>query len=389
MGAVLSSFSASFVQAQKRDSRDTVSSEFRQLQNRAATALLFRQWPQVQAFFDRQTKVDGSALEPWKQATFQEAQGSPESPSLLNESILLQKLSSVEASCPPEVIAITSSPVLSKKLQKDFVVPPHANFESWASCLWGYEVIYARSARWSRLREAYLANPRDADSKQRDIRGLLTLLKSQESMLAESTSPEPASAVSLGLQNACQELKGWLQGQDLEFRLNCDGHVSLSELKTEYERSKRVVKKNPMIQATADGASKIMRLPVRASERMASQIQSVLDSYWNLAPELQIRIVRVERGPALRIVETMGAIPSANRVAGDEIYLDPLGDAQMNERALAHELGHILGFMDGYTEIWRAEDETAIYYEVESQNLMSSFSGAVLPMHIQALIETY
>jgi hypothetical protein len=58
-------------------------------------------------------------------------------------------------------------------------------------------------------------------------------------------------------------------------------------------------------------------------------------------------------------------------------------------RALAHEIGHVLGFRDNYFTVWR-NDICGYEYQSREDDLMSnSDKGLVLPEHWEELARHY
>lgn len=80
-----------------------------------------------------------------------------------------------------------------------------------------------------------------------------------------------------------------------------------------------------------------------------------------------------------------------NEVGGNIITMDPSLDL-FEERmisTIAHEYGHILGFVDCYLEFFDTNLQAMIYYELDSKNIMCSQSGSFLPIHQQLLKTKY
>ena len=66
------------------------------------------------------------------------------------------------------------------------------------------------------------------------------------------------------------------------------------------------------------------------------------------------------------------------------IYLESF----MDEKELAHEIGHVLGFADHYREEWNSD--CSIYYESDGRDLMSSSKrGIITAQHWKLLNEIY
>ena len=124
-----------------------------------------------------------------------------------------------------------------------------------------------------------------------------------------------------------------------------------------------------------------------------SWMKSVIEEAWNKAGSLNLRFIpaAAPRPDALAVLWQPGAYPHVDELGGQVITMDrnlPRWLEQV-ERTLAHEFGHILGFPDCYVEFWSESEEAFIYYTLDPENRMCSLAGATLPVHYEALAQTY
>lgn len=93
----------------------------------------------------------------------------------------------------------------------------------------------------------------------------------------------------------------------------------------------------------------------------------------------------------LRLSWQPGAIAHADRYGGTEITLDSALDytQELLKATFAHELGHVLGFVDCYVEYFAPDTASVVYYSLDVSDRMCALSGHKKPTHLQSLVSAY
>lgn len=82
-----------------------------------------------------------------------------------------------------------------------------------------------------------------------------------------------------------------------------------------------------------------------------------------------------------------------NEISHVENFRKMIIDTTLDEftlgKTLTHEFGHVLGFIDCYVEFYDEVKAEAVYYEIDSQNIMCSLNGQVTEQHYEALLKNY
>ncbi len=99
-----------------------------------------------------------------------------------------------------------------------------------------------------------------------------------------------------------------------------------------------------------------------------------------------------DSGPdALKVEWENGALPHVNGIGGDVITMDANAPRWLEhtQTVMRHEFGHILGFLDCYTEFWDDELASFNYYALDVTDAMCALSGQFLDRHRDALLRGY
>ncbi|MGE4108819.1 MAG: hypothetical protein AB7F66_16565 [Bacteriovoracia bacterium] len=78
-------------------------------------------------------------------------------------------------------------------------------------------------------------------------------------------------------------------------------------------------------------------------------------------------------------------------VMWDTVVMDPNGPLWMDTvvQTMAHEMGHIFGFPDCYSEFWDDSANAFVFYAFSRENIMCSSSGDVMDLHLEGLRTAY
>ncbi len=139
------------------------------------------------------------------------------------------------------------------------------------------------------------------------------------------------------------------------------------------------------------GTQEKLILPIYdQSGKLTPKMKSKIESLWTWGP-WHLELVP-DTNAEVTLKSEAGTLVS--RQQKNEILID--SDNAFSEfrqqKVLAHELGHVLGFPDCYAEFFEgdtAQDGHFVYYELDTTNLMCSSTGHVLQSHYEAIKRTY
>lgn len=127
--------------------------------------------------------------------------------------------------------------------------------------------------------------------------------------------------------------------------------------------------------------------------QVLSWIQSRVSEAWVFPNILGVALFATqERVPgAVEVKWERGALPNVNRVAGDTITMDANTPKWLEhtQTVMRHEMGHVLGFTDCYTEFWDEDLAAFTYYTLDPEDAMCALSGKYLERHRDALLKRY
>lgn len=119
--------------------------------------------------------------------------------------------------------------------------------------------------------------------------------------------------------------------------------------------------------------------------------RSVIEKSWTVEGkpirQLAIKYVDYPKPDPTHVEVQNGVISHVEK--DRKIVIDGDLDEFAMTKTLAHEFGHVLGFIDCYVEFYDEAKAEAVYYEIDSQNIMCSLNGQVTENHYQALLKSY
>ncbi|MBI2522667.1 MAG: hypothetical protein HYV97_19760 [Bdellovibrio sp.] len=136
-----------------------------------------------------------------------------------------------------------------------------------------------------------------------------------------------------------------------------------------------------------NGKTTVMSIPyVSAGKTIDPVLREVGQSYWRQNNTFFIKFVPVTSSEApedaLRIQVKNSVLSHVRGDRPNDMILasSVLQNKTLLKLTIAHELGHVLGFVDCYIEYFNQASEELVYYEVDSTNLMCSMQpGNYLP----------
>lgn len=123
----------------------------------------------------------------------------------------------------------------------------------------------------------------------------------------------------------------------------------------------------------------------------AKLFQTTVERNWTLEGkpirQLALNYVNYPKPDQTSIEINAGAISHVENFR--RIIIDPTLDSFTLSKTLAHEFGHVLGFVDCYVEFYDEAKAEAVYYEIDSENIMCSLNGHVNEQHYELLMRSY
>lgn len=324
-----------------------------------------------------------------------------ENPMYYNEKIILEQYDQLLAATPKLILDILRSGKLP-------ATPPSGyTIKDIVDNIRPIHVLYSRTSRWLVLYDWRFS----LNKTNRDFRGVLTLVKEHDALTQQAadwaTLSESERALLVAkLVNACPMGRGAsesrCQSEYRPFIKSADAGKRVAQALSELEaRGRHEINSRFGVLSTHEGArTKVnagfhsIEIPTYGIETdVFNWIQDRVSEAWTFGNDVGVKMFSLasySRG-AVRVRWEKGALPNVNGVGGDVITMDAntpkwLEHTQITMR---HEMGHVLGFTDCYTEFWDEDLGAFTYYSLDPSDAMCALSGQFLPRHRDALIKGY
>jgi hypothetical protein len=325
-----------------------------------------------------------------------------EKPLYYNEHIILDTYSTTLANTPKAIVDILKgSAALPTNPPEGFDIKTLMNY------LRPLHVIYSDASRWLALyRWRYSLN-----KAQLDFRGALKLIaaRSQLTDITEKWSQLSLSEREAFINRVSEACPITNEGSEAACRSDAEANLSASEkgqlaaqwLSKMLVASQKVIDAQFGVRTTHSGVTKktsanfheILIPTLWIEPDTLSWIQERVNESWFFKDIVGVTLYNVPsyvRG-AVRVKWQKGVLPNVNGVAGDIITMDSNTPKWLEEAqaVMRHEMGHVLGFTDCYTEFWDETLSAFTYYSLDPSDAMCALSGQYLTRHKDALLEGY
>lgn len=148
------------------------------------------------------------------------------------------------------------------------------------------------------------------------------------------------------------------------------------------------------VETSSNGGYHEIKMPTYGIEAdVFSWIQDRVDEAWVFKNAVGVKLYsspNYTRG-AVKVRWEKGALPNVNGIAGDIITMDSNTPKWLEhtQTVMRHEMGHVLGFADCYTEFWDEALDAFTYYSLDPSDAMCALSGEYLERHRDALLKGY
>ena len=326
----------------------------------------------------------------------------PDHPMYYNERIILENFNNVIATTPEAILEVlrartalpTSPPTgFDLKTLVDHLRPIHAS--------------YSRTSRWLVLYEWRYSLKKN----NRDFRGVLKVIEAEARLtemsgkwaqLSEAERTDFVNTLSLAcpMTSGTSESSCRSKGAPLITAPDKGGQAQtwLAEITA---KSKRELGSRFGVRSThygvgtsTNGGYHEIQMPTYGIEAdVFSWIQERVDEAWAFKNSVGVKLFSVatpSRG-AVKVRWEKGALPNVNGIAGDVITMDSNTPKWLDhtQTVMRHEMGHVLGFTDCYTEFWDESLGAFTYYSLDPSDAMCALSGEYLERHRDALLKGY
>lgn len=327
----------------------------------------------------------------------------PDNPMYYNERIILEQFDKVIAKTPKVLLEILHG---SQALP---ATPPNGfTIKDVVDHIRDIHTLYSRTSRWLVLYDWRFS----LNKENRDFRGVLKVLNKRErlrefvSSWTSQSEAERAEFVSYVSESCPMTTRDSVERCRRKYahlvKAANGGQLASKWLEEQVARSQRALNSRFGVQATHFGVRlstdnsgfRLIEMPTYGIESDVFEwIQDRVNEAWVFTGSIGVKLFATSgytRG-AVKVRWEKGALPNVNGIAGDVITMDSNTPKWLDhtQTVMRHEMGHVLGFTDCYTEFWDEELEAFTYYSLDPSDAMCALSGEYLDRHRDALIKGY
>lgn len=338
----------------------------------------------------------------WRRADRVGREATPEKPMYYNEQIIVSAFEKIMQEAPTVVAQVLQS---TQPLPAQ--IPMGMGMSDFMKTMRQVHVLYSRTSRWlvlSEYRHLLTQGPRDFRgwlmvraqkdalfeqvsrwaALNQDVRSRFVSLVAQACPLTRRSSVNNCMnyyGSSIRNPNAGTVLKSWL-----EEVLIVGGRAYTAKFGVQVPHI-GVSKHN-------HGNFKEIVLPTyRIEADIFSWIRDRLKEawFWKDAVGVDMEFNSGNVPGAVTVVWQKGALPNVNTIGGDIITMDDNIPRwlEVTQIVMRHELGHVLGFPDCYTEFYDTSLNAFTYYVLDADDGMCALSGLMRERHRDALLKGY
>jgi hypothetical protein len=340
----------------------------------------------------------------WRRADRLGHEATPDAPTFYNPNTIVERFEKAMANAPEAVVAVLRD---GGALPKN--PPVGLSIREVVGAIRPIHKAYSDASRWTML-----YNYRWVLDKDRlDLRGWIKLARQRESVLElaknwAQLTEDARTALIANVSQACPYVESHSAS-------NCQSaHKDL--VKTPQEGEKVAAWINSLlsggqagydakfgVQQAHEGAKTQTKsaLGVRSIEiptfgidsATFDWIQARVHEAWTFTDVVGVTLFPLQENAsgAVQVVWQPGTTPHVNGIAGDTITMDSNTPKwlEVTQITMRHEMGHVLGFPDCYTEFWDDDLNGFTYYTLDPNDAMCALSGNYLDRHRDALLKGY